>query len=146
MTHQRTKSFKATRSQHSLEMAQDYTELISDLLRSNGQARTCEIARLLGVSHVTAVRTLRRLKQQGLVSVQPHRPVELTAKGERMAAMSRHRHQVVVNFLVSIGVPSEVAELDSEGIEHHISDITLACLEQQLALRSGPSTRGPQRR
>lgn len=133
MPHRRARSFRATRSQHALETAQDYTELIADLIRNTGQARTCEVARLLGVSHVTAVRALRRLRDQGLVAVEAHQPIALTSKGERMAERSRHRHTVVAAFLRSIGVPEPIAELDSEGIEHHISDVTLECLERFLA-------------
>ena len=59
--------FKATRRHHTNEAAEDYTELVADLINSQGEARTCEIARAMGVSHVTALRTIRRL-QEGRLS------------------------------------------------------------------------------
>jgi len=37
----------------------------------------------------------------------------------------RARHRLVVSLLVALGVPTEVAEADAEGIEHHVSEATL---------------------
>jgi DtxR family manganese transport transcriptional regulator len=39
----------------------------------------------------------------------------------------------VVAFLAAIGVPEAIAEADAEGIEHHVSDETLAAFERFLA-------------
>ncbi len=50
----------------------------------------------------------------------------LTEAGEHLAARVRARHRVVVDLLLAVGVPSESAEADAEGIEHHVSDATLA--------------------
>jgi DtxR family manganese transport transcriptional regulator len=38
----------------------------------------------------------------------------------------------VVDLLRAVGVPAEAAEQDAEGIEHHVSDITLAAFERYL--------------
>jgi DtxR family manganese transport transcriptional regulator len=37
-----------------------------------------------------------------------------------------------VAFLLSLGVPKKIAELDAEGIEHHVSPETLQALERRL--------------
>lgn len=124
----RAKHFEATRAQHSLEAAEDYTELIYDLIEKSGEARTGEIARHLGISHVTALRTIKRLQEQGYVKTENHRPVSLTAKGEKLAKATKERHRILVEFFVSIGVPSKVAEFDVEGIEHHVSETTLRAI------------------
>lgn len=39
-------------------------------------------------------------------------------------------YRTVVAFLVKIGVPEDIAELDAEGIEHHVSQITLNVFEK----------------
>jgi DtxR family manganese transport transcriptional regulator len=44
--------------------------------------------------------------------------------------MSRHRHQVVEAFLRAVGVSDAQAQLDAEGIEHHVSEETLAVFER----------------
>jgi DtxR family manganese transport transcriptional regulator len=120
------------RKDHSQELAQDYVEMIAELISKTGEARLIDLARGLGVTHVTASRTLQRLQRQGLVTTQPYRSIHLTAPGRNLAKESRDRHEVVVRFLISLGVPSTVAELDAEGIEHHVSRETLAAFLKHL--------------
>ena len=57
--------FGKTRSAQSTALLEDYVELIADLLTSAGEARPTDIARRLGVSHATAVKTIARLKRAG---------------------------------------------------------------------------------
>jgi DtxR family manganese transport transcriptional regulator len=42
----------------------------------------------------------------------------------------------VVALLRAVGVPEEVAELDAEGIEHHVSSRTLAAFEAYLTRKA----------
>ena len=121
------------RRQHADELAQDYVELIAGLIATQGEARQTDIARTIGVTHVTAGRTLRRLERRGLVTMQPYRSIFLTPAGRKVARESRDRHDLVVQFLVAIGVPTPVAESDAEGLEHHVSRETLSAFAQHLA-------------
>lgn len=120
------------RQDHSQELAQDYVEMIAELIATTGEARLTDIARRLGVTHVTAGRTLQRLQRRGLVTMQPYRSIFLTNDGQRLARESRDRHDTVVAFLRTLGVPAAVAELDAEGIEHHVSRETLAAFTRHL--------------
>jgi DtxR family manganese transport transcriptional regulator len=122
---------KARSAQHSA-LGEDYVELISDLLATGGEARPTDIARRLGVSHATAIKTISRLKREGLAMARPYRGVFLTEAGERLAERVRARHRVVVDLLMAVGVPAEAAEQDAEGIEHHVSDATLTAFERFL--------------
>lgn len=131
-THAQARRFRATREQHSQEAAEDYTELIYDLIARQGEARIGEIAHHLGISHVTAIRTVRRLQEEGYVETARQRPVLLTGKGRKLALFAKERHRVLVEFLVSLGVPAKVAETDAEGAEHHISAITLQKISEFL--------------
>ena len=74
---------------------------------------------------MTANRTVARLASRGLVSTSPYRPIELTQSGKRLARTAKARHEVVLEFLISLGVPEAIATVDSEGIEHHCSPKTL---------------------
>ncbi len=109
------------------------------LLEGEGEARPTDIARRLGVTHATAIKTISRLKRDGLAHAKPYRGVFLTEAGQAMARRVRARHRTVAAFLRAVGVPPEVAEADAEGIEHHVSDATLAAFERFLA--DGPSGR-----
>jgi DtxR family manganese transport transcriptional regulator len=120
------------RRDHAQELAQDYVELIADLIAHQGEARVVDLARRLGVTHVTVNRTIQRLQRDGFVSAEPYRAIFLTPAGERLARESRERHDLVVRFLVALGVPAAVAESDAEGIEHHVSRETLGAFRQYL--------------
>ena len=124
--------FGKTRTAQSTAIAEDYAELIADLLASVGEARPTDIARRLGVSHATAIKTVARLKREGLATSRPYRGVFLTEAGEALAARVKSRHRLVVDLLRAVGVPAEAAEQDAEGIEHHVSDVTLAAFEAYL--------------
>jgi DtxR family transcriptional regulator, manganese transport regulator len=117
--------FGKTRSAQSGALFEDYVELIADLLATTGEARPTDIARRLGVSRATAIKTISRLKREGLATGRPYRGVFLTATGQALAERMRTRHRLVVDLLVALRVPTEVAEADAEGIEHYVSEATL---------------------
>ena len=81
-------------------------------------------------------RIVGRLKQEGLLETEPYRPISLTAEGTRLAKQSKKRHQIVLDFLLSLGVDQKTAEIDSEGIEHHVSKATLAAMKRHLKPKS----------
>ena len=118
--------FGKTRSAQSAALAEDYVELIADLLAVMGEARPTDIARRLGVSHVTAIKVVARLKREGLATGRPYRGIFLTEEGEKLAARVKARHRLVVEVLMALGVPGDTAESDAEGIEHYVSEKTLS--------------------
>jgi DtxR family transcriptional regulator, manganese transport regulator len=128
--------FGKTRSAQSTALLEDYVELIADLLGSAGEARPTDIARRLGVSHATAVKTISRLKRAGLATARPYRGVFLSERGQELAERVRMRHRLVVDLLRALGVPTEAAEADAEGIEHHVSETTLKAFAHFLKSRS----------
>jgi DtxR family transcriptional regulator, manganese transport regulator len=125
--------FGKARSAQSTALLEDYVELIADLLASVGEARPTDIARRLGVSHATAIKTIARLKREGLATARPYRGVFLTESGHELAARMHARHRLVVDVLIALGVPAEAAEADAEGIEHHVSETTLRAFGRFLA-------------
>jgi DtxR family manganese transport transcriptional regulator len=132
---QPAETFRRSRRDRALETAQDYVEAIADLSASLGEARVVDLARRLGVTHVTVNRTLARLKKIGFVNTKPYRAIFLTEAGHKLAAECKQRHKTVVSFLRALGISERIAELDAEGIEHHVSPETLAAFERQLGNR-----------
>ena len=122
--------FDHVRRAHSMESTEDYVELIGDLIDVRGEARLVEIAERLGISQPSAGKTVARLQRDGFVTSEPYRSIFLTAKGRALAERSRARHDVVYRFMVAIGIGEETARRDSEGVEHHVSDETLAVFER----------------
>src|SRR6202163_2165168 len=130
--------FGKTRSAQSAALLEDYVELIADLLASAGEARPTDIARRLGVSHATAIKTISRLKRAGMATARPYRGVFLTEAGTALALKARARHRLVVDVLRALGVPAASAGPDAEGIEHHVSETTLKAFARFLQSRQEP--------
>ena len=118
--------FDRIRRAHQSEVAEDYVEMISDLIAETGEARTVDLAARFGVTSPTVNAIIRRLQREDLVETRPYRSIFLTEAGKALAEASRERHRVVRDFLVTIGVPDAIAEEDAEGVEHHVSEETLA--------------------
>lgn len=127
--------FERVRLAHQTETAEDYVELIADLIEVNGEARVVDLANRFGVSHATVNKTISRLKKEGLVNAQPYRSLFLTDEGQKLAQMCKERHMLVVEFLKSIGVSDKVAEMDAEGVEHHVSKETLQAFKRFIRLK-----------
>ncbi|MAE11712.1 MAG: transcriptional regulator MntR [SAR116 cluster bacterium] len=125
--------FDRIRRAHQSEVAEDYVEMISDLIEETGEARTVDLAARFGVTSPTVNAIVRRLQRENLVETRPYRSIFLTKAGKALAESSRARHQIVRDFLVTIGVPETVAEEDAEGVEHHVSEETLAVFAQITA-------------
>lgn len=113
---------------------EDYVEAIADLIFESGEARVVELSRRIGVTHVTVTRTIDRLEKAGYVICPPYRAIFLTEKGNALARSCKERHQIVVAFLHSLGISEQTANLDAEGIEHHVSTETLQAFKHHLAL------------
>lgn len=124
--------FGKARSARSATQLEDYVELIADLIAVHGEARATDVAKRLGVTHPTAIKTVARLKREGLVTSRPYRGIFLTAAGAALAERVRARHRLIVDLLCAVGVPAEAAEADAEGMEHHASDATLAAFARFL--------------
>lgn len=128
-------AFATVRQAHLMESTEDYVELIDDLIRSQGEARLVEVAERLGISQPSASKTIARLQREGYVTSEPYRSIFLTSKGRKLAAASRERHDLVYRFLLSIGVSEETAKIDSEGVEHHVSQETLNAFKRIIKSR-----------
>ncbi len=122
----RAEAFQGVRAARSRELAEDYVELIGELIHAQGEARPVDIAARMGVTAPTVAKTLDRLARDGLITRAKYRSVFLTEKGRALASECHHRHDIVLRFLLSLGLDAETAERDAEGIEHHVSARTLA--------------------
>lgn len=124
--------FARVRQAHESEMAEDYVELIAELIEATGEARPVDMAERLGVKPPTVTKNLTRLTRDGLVRRERYRSIFLTEAGEELAHACRERHRTVVSFLMALGIEEEIAQRDAEGIEHHVSGATLRAFEDFL--------------
>ena len=121
--------FQVRNARHK-EIAEDYTEMIAELINDTGEARVVDLAERFGVTSPTVNSIIRRLVRDGFVESKPYRSIFLTDKGKKLAGFCKKRHEIVFNFLISLGVNLETAKNDAEGIEHHVSPETLKVFEK----------------
>ncbi|MDG2476726.1 MAG: manganese-binding transcriptional regulator MntR [Phycisphaerales bacterium] len=128
----RPNPFAKTRIDHATETAEDYVEAIGDILDQQPTCRVKDLAAQMEVTHVTVTRILQRLSAEGLIDKDPYGPCTLTETGRAMATRSRRRHRLLLDFLLHIGVPPADAKRDAEGMEHHVSEATLAAMRSTI--------------
>ena len=131
-TNSQATRFRTTRKAHRDETGEDYVEAVAQLLDEQGEARVRDLSKMMGVSHVTVSRIVRRLADEGLLITTPYHPIELTASGKKLARRCHQRHETVLAFLLALKVPRAQAEIDTEGIEHHVSDATIKAMRRAI--------------
>ena len=129
---QQADGHRQEREDHRLALVHDYVQVIADLIDQENEARVVDIAARFGVSHVTALKNVERLQRKGLADTKPRRAVFLTDAGWKLVRRLRHRYDIVVRFLMSLGISADAAHADAEGIEHHVSDETLDAFERRI--------------
>ena len=122
--------FSNIRSQNKNEILEDYVEAIQEILQNKGDVKNTDLAQHFGVSQATVNKNLKRLINFKLAKSEPYRSIFLTEEGEKLATQSKEKHEIVYNFLIKLGVSRKIAENDSEGIEHHVSDETLKLMKK----------------
>jgi DtxR family manganese transport transcriptional regulator len=118
------------RDQNKNEILEDYVEAIKEIAETNGDVKNTDLAKHFGVSQATVNKNIKRLIGSNLVTSEPYRSIFLTDKGVKLAIDAQEKHEIVYKFLIKIGVSKKTAEIDSEGIEHHVSEETLKLMKK----------------
>ena len=110
---------------------EDYIEAVYDLHKESGQARVSDISTRLGMAKPSVNAAIKRLSALGLVTHERYGDINLTDEGLKLAANVRHKHNVLLDFLVRlVGVDPNVAENEACSIEHSLFDDTMKKLEE----------------
>ncbi len=116
----------------SYESAEDYLEQILMLLEKKGHARSVDIAAGLNVSKPSVSVAMKKLRENGYITMSQDGMISLTDKGYAIARKIYDRHQTLTKYLVQIGVPEEVAKEDACKMEHDLSDESFAAICRQI--------------
>ena len=123
---------KRVREQHLSEVSEDYLEAIYELLNQNNQVKVSDLQEVFGVSHVTVIKKLQRLQDQGYLEGTKSKQIALTEIGEEIATEAIKKHQLLKRFLMQLGVSEKQADADAEGAEHHLSQETYEAISKFL--------------
>lgn len=94
------------------------------LSEKKGYIRSIDIAAQLQVTKPSVTYTTKRLKERGYITMSDDSLITITDEGMKIAKKVYHRHKLLTQFFISLGVDSEIAEEDACRIEHDISDKT----------------------
>ncbi|PAW77419.1 MAG: hypothetical protein B9S32_11770 [Verrucomicrobia bacterium Tous-C9LFEB] len=112
------------------EIAEDYLERIQELVDKKGYARVTDLAEALDIGRSTVSTMVRKLSQRGFINYERYRGFTLTDSGRKIALQIKSRHETLTRFLRHLDLPEKIVATDVEGIEHHLSNQTLARLKQ----------------
>ena len=104
------------------ESGEMYLETIYKLSESGMQVRSIDVAAEMGFSKPSVSRAIGLLKADGFIEVKLNGALCLTKKGEEIASGIYHRHKIISDFLIKIGVDEKIAAEDACRIEHVISE------------------------
>lgn len=114
------------------ESGEDYLEQILKLLEQKGHARSIDIAAGLNVSKPSVSVAMKKLRENGYITMGTDNNISLTDKGYAIARRIYDRHRTLTRFLVQLGVPPEIAEEDACLMEHDISEETYQAFRKSM--------------
>jgi DtxR family Mn-dependent transcriptional regulator len=98
---------------------ENYLKALFNLADEQGEISATDLGTILQVSTPTVTSMVRNLCKQGLVNYEKYKPISLTAKGKREAALVIRKHRLTEMFLVEkMGFGWEVVHEIAEQIEH----------------------------
>lgn len=104
------------------ESAENYLETILMLKERYGQVRSIDIANEMGFTKPSVSIAMRRLRENGYIKVDENGYITLEETGFEVASTIYERHQILTEFLMSLGVSEETSQKDACKIEHAISN------------------------
>ncbi|MDR0519705.1 MAG: metal-dependent transcriptional regulator [Clostridiales Family XIII bacterium] len=116
--------------------AEDYLETILLLSMKTGAVRSIDIAGETGYSKPSVSVAVKKLREGGMIEVDPDGFITLTDAGLNTAKQVYERHSAIYDWLVAGGVSENVAAADACRMEHVISDETFRMIKAHTAAMS----------
>lgn len=112
------------------QSAENYLETIYMLLQRNGEVRSIDIANELEFSKPSVSVAMKNLREHGYIEMTSDGYITLTDSGREIAERMYERHTLITRWLVSLGVPEQVASEDACKIEHVLSAETFRAIKK----------------
>ena len=116
-----------------LKSSEDYLEAMLVMSERHGYIRSIDIAAELGVTKPSVSYAVKRLRENGYITMNRDGLITLTEKGLEIANRIYERHKVLTQMLVFLGVDPKTAREDACKMEHDISDETFEDMKRHQA-------------
>ncbi len=138
----RLESIKAahkTKKTISTTSEEDYLEVIAELVELKGYATTLDISRFMNVSPPSVTKMLQKLDEKKYLEYEKYHGINLTDIGNQVADAIRRKHSTLLEFFEILNIGKEIANQDTEGLEHHLNDKTIRQIRKFITfLKSNP--------
>ena len=111
------------------ESAEDYLERILMLRLRNGMVRSIDIVRDLDYSKPSVSIAMKKLRENGYVSMGSDGLITLEESGLEIASRIYGRHKTITRLFTLLGVSPETASEDACKVEHDLSDETFRSIQ-----------------
>lgn len=112
---------------------ENYLKVLHLLSEANGVANVNEISKRLNIKMPTVNSMMKRLSDKGLVYYESYKPIKLTPKGQREAAMIIRKHRLTEMYLVEkMGIGWEQVHSIAEQVEHIHSSLFFEKMDELL--------------
>jgi DtxR family transcriptional regulator, Mn-dependent transcriptional regulator len=120
------------------ESAEDYLERILMLQEEgNTNVHAIDIANSMHFSKASVSIALKKLENEGYVTVGPKQVLNLTPSGMAIAKEVYDRHQILHQLFVLLGVDDATACEDACKVEHDLSASTFKALKKLYEEKTG---------
>ena len=115
------------------QVEENYLKAIFQLSEGSGLAGSNEISKHLNIKMPTVNSMMKKLAEKGLVIYESYKPIKLTAKGRKEAALIIRRHRLTEMFLVEkMGFGWEEVHSIAEQLEHLQSEAFFLKMDEML--------------
>lgn len=115
---------------HTNESAENYLETILVLSGKLPVVRSIDVANELGFKKPSVSIAMKNLREKSYITVTSAGYIYLTKTGKQIAEMIYERHKFLTEWLVSLGVPEEIAAEDACKMEHILSKESYNALKE----------------
>lgn len=115
---------------HINESAENYLETILILSKVKPVVRSVDIAEELNFKKSSVSVAMKNLREKNHITVTKEGFIYLTDSGLKIAEMIYERHELLTDWLVSLGVDKSIASEDACRIEHVISSESFEAIKK----------------
>lgn len=108
--------------------SEDYLEAMLMMQEKHGFIRSIDIAGQLGVTKPSVSYAVKRLRENGYITMDNDSHITLTDSGMEIARRIYERHKLLKEFFVRLGVDEDIAREDACRVEHDLSDETFSAI------------------
>ena len=114
---------------------ENYLKAIAEAQSEGETVIAATLARWLNVSAPAVTMAIKRLKRDGLIEVDPHGTISLTAEGRTIAGRVLNRHHLIERMLAEIfGMEWYKVHDEAEQLEHAVSEDFERRLQEKLGI------------